>query len=100
LESDDQSGPRPEIKSGSASSLGGASSENTKRKKKRSSRRSTGHNDTSVQDVDTPSLADMKSEEQRAALEEEAAIARRRLAAHELALSRGLDARGGDKVRN
>ncbi|CAG8904702.1 unnamed protein product [Penicillium egyptiacum] len=94
LESDDQSGPRYEIKSGSASSLGGDSSRKTKRKKKRSPKRSPSYNDT-VQG-DAPSLADLKSEEQRAALEEEAAIARRRLAAQELALSRGLDT-GGDK---
>jgi hypothetical protein len=99
LESDDQSGPRSEIKSGSASSLGGASSKKTKRNKKRSSKRSTSYNDASVQGVDTQSLEDLKSEEQRAALEEEAAIARRRLAAHELALSRGLDTGAGDKVR-
>jgi len=100
LESDDQSGPRSEIKSGSASSLGGDSAKKTKRKKKRSPKRSTSYNDNSVvQDVETPSLADLKSEEQREALQEEAAIARKRLAAHELALSRGLDTGGGDKVR-
>ncbi|KAJ5333514.1 uncharacterized protein N7506_007297 [Penicillium brevicompactum] len=95
LESDDQSGPRSEIKSGSASSLGGDSSKKTKRKKKRSAKRSPSYNDSVLQSVETPSLADLKSEEQRAAQEEEATIARRRLAAQELAFSRGLDT--GDK---
>lgn len=96
LESDDQSGPRSEIKSGSASSLGGDSSKKMKRKKRRSSKRANS-SDALVQDVDTPSLADLKSEEQRAAIEEEAAIESRRLAAQELAMSRGLDP-AGDKV--
>ncbi|KAJ5373897.1 hypothetical protein N7517_005903 [Penicillium concentricum] len=93
LESDDQSGAKSElIQSASASSLGAASSKKIKRKKKRSPKRSA-----SAQSVDTPSLADLKTEEQRAALEEEADVERRRLAAHELALSRGLDTGGGDK---
>ncbi|KAJ5503302.1 hypothetical protein N7463_006176 [Penicillium fimorum] len=93
LESDDQSGAKSElIQSASASSLGAASLKKTKRKKKRSPKRSA-----SAQSVDTPSLADLKTEEQRAALEEEADVERRRLAAHELALSRGLDTGGGDK---
>ncbi|KAJ5170465.1 uncharacterized protein N7500_003248 [Penicillium coprophilum] len=93
LESDDQSGTKSElIQSASASSLGATSVKKTKRKKKRSPKRSA-----SAQSVDTPSLTDLKTEEQRAALEEEADIERRRLAAHELALSRGLDAGGGDK---
>ncbi|CAG8929689.1 unnamed protein product [Penicillium salamii] len=95
LESDDQSGPRSEVKSGSASSLGGDSSKKMKRKTRRSSKRANS-SDALVQDVDTPSLADLKSEEQRAAIEEEAAIESRRLAAQELAMSRGLDA-AGDK---
>ncbi|CAG7990239.1 unnamed protein product [Penicillium olsonii] len=97
LESDDQSGPRSELKSGSASSLGGDSSKKMKRKKRRSSKRA--HSSTDAverQDIDAPSLADLKSEEHQAALEEEAAIANRRLAAQELAMSRGLDM-GGDK---
>lgn len=97
LESDDQSGNRSETRSGSASSLGGDSSKRKKRKERRSSKRSVSYNDTVVPDANAPSLADLKSEEQRAALEEETAIANRRLAAHELALSRGLDT-GDDKV--
>jgi hypothetical protein len=100
LESDDQSGTKSEIvQSASASSLGGASSKKTKRKKKRSPKRSPSYNDATVaQSVNAPSMTDLKTEEERAALEEEADIARRRLAAHELALSRGLDTGGGDKV--
>ncbi|KAJ5791575.1 uncharacterized protein N7518_008586 [Penicillium psychrosexuale] len=99
LESDDQSGAKSEIvQSASASSLGGASSRKTKRKKKRSPKRSTSYNDAAIaQSVGTPSMADLKTEEQRAALEEESDIAKRRLAAHELALSRGLDPGGSDK---
>jgi hypothetical protein len=100
LESDDQSGAKSEIiESAAASSLGAASSKKAKRKKKRSPKRSPSYNDAAIaQIIDTPSMADLKTEEQRAALEEEADIARRRLAAHELALSRGLDPVGGDKV--
>ncbi|OQE80457.1 hypothetical protein PENNAL_c0046G03356 [Penicillium nalgiovense] len=96
LESDDQSGTKSEIvQSASASSLGGASSKKIKRKKKRSPKRSPSYNDATVaQSVDTPSMADLKTEEERAALEEEADIARRRLAAHELALNRCLDTGG------
>ncbi|KAJ5617695.1 hypothetical protein N7537_002809 [Penicillium hordei] len=99
LESDDQSGAKSEIiESAAASSLGAASSKKAKRKKKRSPKRSPSYNDAAIaQIIDTPSMADLKTEEQRAALEEEADIARRRLAAHELALSRGLDPVGGDK---
>lgn len=99
LESDDQSGSKSEIiKSASASSLGDASSKKPKRKKKRSPKRSPSNNDAALsQDFNTPSMADLKTEEERAALDEEAVIARKRIAAHELALSRGLDTRG-DKV--
>jgi hypothetical protein len=43
-------------------------------------------------------MADLKTEDQRAALQEEAAIEKRRLAAQELALSRGLDTVAGDVV--
>jgi hypothetical protein len=94
LESDDQSGAKSElIQSTSASSLGGASSKMTKKKKKKRSPKRSASGQS-----DTPSMADLKTEEQRAALEEEADIERRRLAAHELALSRGLDTGGGDKV--
>ncbi|KAJ5788328.1 hypothetical protein N7457_003318 [Penicillium paradoxum] len=100
LESDDQSGAKSEvIKSGSASSVGDASVDKKKRKKKRSQRRSTSYSNAAFsQGASTPSMADLKTEEERAALVEEAAIARKRLAAHELALSRGLDPRGSDKA--
>ncbi|EKV15785.1 hypothetical protein PDIG_23980 [Penicillium digitatum PHI26] len=96
LESDDQSRARTEIaQSASTSSLGASSSKKAKRKKKCSPRQATVYNDAVIsQSVDTTSMADMKTEEQRAALEEEANIARRRLAAHELALIRGLDLTG------
>ncbi|KAJ6044803.1 uncharacterized protein N7446_002997 [Penicillium canescens] len=98
LESDDQSGAKSELtKSGSASSLGGASSKKNKRKNKRRTKRfSSPPAAKIVQSIDTPSMADLKTEDQRAALEEEAAIESRRLAAQELALSRGLDMGAGD----
>lgn len=100
LESDDQSAAKSELtKSGSASSLGGASSKKNKRKNKRRTKRfSSPPGAKIVQSIDTPSMADFKSEDQRAALEEEAAIESRRLAAQELALSRGLDVGAGDMV--
>lgn len=89
LESDDQSGTKPELaKSASASSsLGGASSRKTKRKKKRSSTKSA----TTPDAVRTPSMANLKLEEELAARQEELDIERKRVAAHELALSRGLE---------
>ncbi|KAJ5142904.1 uncharacterized protein N7515_001691 [Penicillium bovifimosum] len=99
LESDDQSGARPEtVKSASASSLGDTSLQ-AKQKKRRPPKRSPSSNEVAISPgVETPSLADLKTEEQRAALEEEAAIEKKRLAAHELALHRGLDLGGADKV--
>lgn len=100
LESDDQSGAKSEIiKSGSASSLGDASSKKTKGKKKRSAKRSPGYHDAAFSHgAESPSMADFKTEEQRAALEEDATVERKRLAARQLALSRGLEQAGGDKV--
>ena len=51
-----------------------------------------------VHSVITPSLSDLKVEEDQAALEEESRIERKRLAAQELALKRGLDPRDADMV--
>lgn len=101
-ESDDQSGTKPEmVRSASGtSSLGGVSSKKSKRKKKRSSTKSPMSVDAElVQSVETPSIADLKIEEERAAHEEEAKIEKKRLAAHELALKRGLDQVNTDMVR-
>ncbi|KAJ5675615.1 hypothetical protein N7462_008512 [Penicillium macrosclerotiorum] len=96
LESDDQSGTKPEmVRSASGtSSLGDASSKKSKRKKKkkRSSTKSAISSDPDlIHSLDTPSIADLKIEDDRAAREEESVIERKRLAAHELALKRGLD---------
>ncbi|KAJ5308998.1 hypothetical protein N7508_004377 [Penicillium antarcticum] len=101
LESDDQSGTKSEFtKSGSASSLGGASSKKNKRKNKRRTKRFSSSSGAQITEpVDTPSMADLKTEDQRAALEEEAVIERRRLAAQELALNRGLDSGAGDMIQ-
>ncbi|PWY93606.1 hypothetical protein BO94DRAFT_347308 [Aspergillus sclerotioniger CBS 115572] len=71
-----------------------ASSKETKMKnKKRSSRLRSPHGSyvEVTHEVGTPTLADLKKEEERAALEEESEIARRRLAAQQLASNRGLD---------
>ena len=63
------------------------------KKKKRSSRLRSPHGSyvEVTHEVGTPTLEDLKMEEERAALEEESEIARRRLAAQQLASNRGLD---------
>lgn len=93
LEDDDQSGTKSEMAkpaSGTSSLTGTSSKKKAKRKKKRSTK-SPASDVAVVQGLDTPSMADLKLEEQHAALEEESAIQRRRAGAHELALSRGLE---------
>ncbi|KAJ5225386.1 hypothetical protein N7468_006611 [Penicillium chermesinum] len=96
LESDDLSGSKPEImrSPSGTSSLAETSSRKARRgKKKRSSTKSPMSTDQEViHDADMPSLADLKKEEDQAAKEEELAIEKRRLAAQELAMKRGLDA--------
>ncbi|GLA56895.1 hypothetical protein AtubIFM54640_000557 [Aspergillus tubingensis] len=69
-----------------------SSKEERKKKKKRSSRlRSPEGSYVEVtRQASTPTLADLKKEEEQAALEEESEIARRRLAAQQLASTRGL----------
>ncbi|KAJ5090699.1 hypothetical protein N7532_009383 [Penicillium argentinense] len=95
LESDDQSGIKSEMfrSASGTSSLADASSRQSKKiKKQRSSTRSRMSPEPGVtHNVDTLSMADIKMEEERARLEEEAAIERKRSAAHELALKRGLE---------
>lgn len=104
LESDDQSGTKTEmVRSASGtSSLGDASSKKSKRKKKkRSSTKTTLNPDQDVvHSIDTPSLADLKMEEEQAAREEESTVRKKRLAAQELALKRGLEPSSADTVRN
>lgn len=103
LESDDQSGTKTEmVRSASGtSSLEGTSSKKSKRKKKRSSTKSPMSAEAElVQNIDTPSIADLKIEEERAAQEEEARVEKNRLAAQELAMKRGLDQANTDTVRN
>jgi hypothetical protein len=104
LESDDQSGTKVEmVRSASGtSSLGDASSKKSQRKNKKKKRSSTKSPISPAEDIvhslDKPSIADLKIEEERAAREEDAAIERKRLAAHELALKRGLDQAKADMV--
>lgn len=104
LESDDQSGTKVEmVRSASGtSSLGGASSKKSQRKKKKKKRSSTKSSTSPAEDIvhslDKPSIADLKIEEERAAREEDIAVERKRLAAHELALKRGLDQAKADMV--
>ncbi|KAJ5895223.1 hypothetical protein N7495_006914 [Penicillium taxi] len=104
LEFDEQSGPKADmVRSSSGTfSLGATSSKKLARKmkKKRLSRMSAVSTDQDfAQSVDSPSIADLKSEEDRAALEEESKIERKRLAAQELAMKRGLDLADADMVR-
>lgn len=104
VESDDQPGMKTEmVRSASGtSSLGDASSKTSKRKKKkRSSTKTTlNPNQDVVRSIDTPSLADLKMEEEQAAREEESTVQKKRLAAQELALKRGLEPCSADTVRN
>lgn len=103
LESDDQSGTKTEmVRSASGtSSLGDASSKKSKRKKKkRSSTKTTMSADQDgVYSIRTPSIADLKMEEEQVAREEESMVQKKRLAAQELALKRGLEPSSADMVR-
>ncbi|KAF3386223.1 hypothetical protein F1880_000865 [Penicillium rolfsii] len=101
LESDDQSGTKTEmVRSASGtSSLGDASSKKSqqKKKKKRSSTRTTMSADQDgVYSIGTPSIADLKMEEELLARDEESMIQKKRLAAQELALKRGLEPSSAD----
>lgn len=92
LESDEPSRPRLDILRSSSgnSSLADTSSRKSKRgKKKRSSTKSPMNTDQDA--VDTPSINDLKREEDQAARDEESAIEKKRLAAQELAFQRGLE---------
>ncbi|KAJ9205428.1 hypothetical protein DTO164E3_1406 [Paecilomyces variotii] len=74
-------------------STGTHTSKDSRRKSKSDSRgRSSLKSDYEVvYDGDVPAMVDLKKEEEQARLEEEAEIARKRLAAHKLAISRGLE---------
>jgi len=103
LESDDQSGTKVEMvrSSSGTSSLGDASFQKSQRKKKK--RSSTKSQMSPAADImhsldNKPSIADLNIEEARVAREEDAAIERKRLAAHELALKQGLDRAKADMV--
>jgi hypothetical protein len=52
-----------------------------------------------VYSIRTPSIADLKMEEEQVAQEEESMVQKKRLAAQELALKRGLEPSSADMVR-
>ncbi|KAJ6000254.1 hypothetical protein N7481_000663 [Penicillium waksmanii] len=106
LESDDQSGTKSEmVRSASGtSSLAEASSRKSKKKNKKKKRRSSTKSPTSpdsgvIHGVNALSMDDLKMEEERARLEEESVIERKRLAAQELAHQRGLELDDAHMVR-
>lgn len=74
-------------------SHGTASSRESRGKSKRDSkiRSPLGSDVEIVNNPDMPSMVDLQKEEERVRLEEEAEVARKRLAAHRLAVSRGLE---------
>lgn len=103
LESDDQSGTKSEmVRSASGtSSLADASSKKSKRKKKKRSSTKTAMSADQdvVHSIDSPSIADLKMEEEQVAREEESAVHQKRLAAQELALKRDQEPSSADMVR-
>lgn len=103
LESDDQSGTKTEmVRSASGtSSLGDASSKKSKQKKKKrpSTKTAMSMDQDIVQSIETPSIADLKMEEEQVARQEESTVQKKRLAAQELALKRGLEPSSADMVR-
>lgn len=105
LESDDQSGTKSEmVRSASGtSSLAEASSKKSKKKNKKK-RQSSSKSPASpepgvIHSVDALSMDDIKMEEERARLDEESLIKRKRLAAQELAQQRGLGLDDANMVR-
>ncbi|KAB8074848.1 hypothetical protein BDV29DRAFT_156247 [Aspergillus leporis] len=93
LESEDQFSDKPASMRSVSGTFSLASKESKKKRKKRNSRlRSPQSSYVEVaQDITTPSIVDLQMEEQRAERQEELEIIRKRLAARQLASSRGLD---------
>ncbi|RAK80642.1 uncharacterized protein BO72DRAFT_483756 [Aspergillus fijiensis CBS 313.89] len=98
LDSIDMIGDKPaSMRSASGTfSLGTTSSSKASKKKQKNQRSSRLRSPQEsyvdiTRDDSTPSLADLKKEEEQAAYEEESEIARKRLAAQQLASNRGLD---------
>ncbi|KKK24979.1 hypothetical protein P175DRAFT_0509287 [Aspergillus ochraceoroseus IBT 24754] len=96
LESDDQGGDKPESMRSTSGTFSLASSKASKRKRKKQKMRASRMRSpqSSYADVShdaTPiSIEDLKREEEQIEQEEESEVARRRLAAQQLALSRGI----------
>ncbi|KAE8147697.1 hypothetical protein BDV25DRAFT_159816 [Aspergillus avenaceus] len=95
LESEDQFSDKPSSMRSVSGTFSLASKGSKKKKKKRSSRlRSSQSSYVEVaQDITTPSIVDLQKEEQEAERAEELEIVRKRLAARQLASSRGLEVR-------
>ncbi|OJJ41029.1 hypothetical protein ASPWEDRAFT_34503 [Aspergillus wentii DTO 134E9] len=92
LDSDDQLGGRPGyLRSASGTPSLKTSASRESKMKKKSTRLKSPHSVEVTRDIEAPSLADLQKEDERAALQEESEIVRKRLAAHKLAVTRGFD---------
>ncbi|KAL2808597.1 hypothetical protein BJX63DRAFT_408809 [Aspergillus granulosus] len=92
LESDDQRGDNPNSmrSTSGAFSLSSKSSKKKKRRKRSGRLRSPQHHHDNAHDLTSVSIEDLKKEEERAEQEEEMEVVRKRIAARQLALSRGI----------
>ncbi|KAE8134276.1 hypothetical protein BDV38DRAFT_273630 [Aspergillus pseudotamarii] len=92
LESEDQFSDKPASMRSVSGSFSLASKESKKKRKKRSSRLRSPQNSyiDVAQDITAPSIVDLHKEEEQAERQEESEIIRKRLAARQLASSRGL----------
>lgn len=93
LESEDQFSDKPASMRSVSGSFSLASKESRKKRSKRNSRLRSPQNSyiDVVQDITTPSIVDLQKEEEQVERQEELEVIRRRLAARQLASSRGLD---------
>ncbi|KAE8349521.1 hypothetical protein BDV28DRAFT_141061 [Aspergillus coremiiformis] len=92
LESEDQFSDKPASMRSVSGSFSLASKESKQKKKKRTSRLRSPQNSyiDVAQDITTPSIVDLQKEEEQVEHQEELEIIRKRLAARQLASSRGL----------
>ncbi|PLB54524.1 hypothetical protein P170DRAFT_373725 [Aspergillus steynii IBT 23096] len=92
LESDDQLGDKPASMRSTSGTFSLASKDSRRpSKKKRSSRLRASHGSAEIAEDSPVSMADLQKEEERAAFEEESEILRKRLAAQQLASTRGFE---------
>ncbi|KAL2858899.1 hypothetical protein BJX68DRAFT_227470 [Aspergillus pseudodeflectus] len=92
LESDDQRGDNPNSMRSASGTFSLSSKSSKKKRRKRSSRLRSPQSfrDDVAHDMTSVSIEDLKKEEERAEHEEEMEIVRKRIAARQLALSRGI----------